>query len=72
MCISELSGCDLIALSGSIAISISQNLTANEISTLAAFFTTFGDNLALIAVQKSLEDSKKDTSTDVQSDCIDS
>ena len=47
------SGCELIYLSGSLAIALSQDLTQDEIATLAAFFTSLGDNLALIATQQS-------------------
>lgn len=49
MCVSDLSGCNLIGLAGTLAIAISQDLSQNEISVLAAFFTALGDNLALIA-----------------------
>ena len=49
MCFSDLSSCDLIALSSSLAIAIGENLSANEVSTLSVFFTAFADNLAIIA-----------------------
>lgn len=70
MCLSEMSNCDLIALSSSIAISIGKTLNANELSILSAFITALGDNLAIIATQKSIEDSKKDTSDTIKSDCL--
>lgn len=60
MCFSELSSCNLIGLSSSLAISIGQNLSADEVATLAAFITSLGDNLAIIATQKALEESQKD------------
>lgn len=59
MCFSDLSGCNLIGLSSSLAISISNNLSINEITSLAAFFTALGDNLAIVATQKSIEESYK-------------
>ena len=57
MCFSDLSSCDLIGLSSSLAIAIGENLTANEASILSAFFTAFADNLAIIAAKKSITES---------------
>lgn len=59
MCFSDLSGCELIGLSSSLAITIGENLSAEEITSLAAFVTALGDNLAIIATQKSLEELDK-------------
>lgn len=64
MCFSDLSGCNLIGLASSVAIAIGENLSADEVATLSAFITAVGDNLAIIATQKALEQSKKDNSTD--------
>lgn len=47
---SDVSGCELILLSSSLAISMAQGLSNEEIAVLAAFFTTLGDNLALLAL----------------------
>ena len=47
MNISNLSGSNLIAIASSLAILISQDLSADEIGVLAAFFTVLGDNLAI-------------------------
>ena len=47
MNLSNLSGSNLIALASSLAILISQDLTSDEIGSLAAFFSALGDNLAL-------------------------
>lgn len=58
MCFSDLSGCNLIGLASSVAIAIGENLTLEEVTTLAAFITAVGDNLAIIATQKALEDTK--------------
>ena len=55
MCFSDLSSCNLIGLASSLAIGISQNLSAEETATLAAFSTAFADNLAIIALQKAKE-----------------
>ena len=53
MCdLSELSGCELVALASIIAITISENKSAEELGFLAAFFTSLGDNLATIALTK--------------------
>ena len=43
-----LSGCELVAVAGIIAVAISNNLSSDEAATLGAFFTVLGDNLALI------------------------
>ena len=48
MCFSDFSSCNLIGLASSLAI-------ADELAVLAAFFTAFADNLAIIAAKKSLE-----------------
>ena len=50
---SNLSSCELIGLASSLAIAIGKNLSADDVSSLAAFTTTLGDNLAIIATQKS-------------------
>ncbi len=50
---SNLSSCELIGLASSLAIAIGKNLSADDAASLAAFTTTLGDNLAIIATQKS-------------------
>lgn len=45
---------NLIGLSSSLSLLISENLSSEEISVLGAFFTTLGDNLSLISTQKAL------------------
>ena len=52
MCLSNLPSSELIALSGSLAVVIGQNLTSDETAILASFFTSLGDNLAIIATTK--------------------
>lgn len=43
--------CSLPVLSAAAACAISKNLTANEINILSSFFSSLGDNLAIIAAQ---------------------
>ena len=62
MCLSNLSSCELIGLASSLAIFLGENLSADEVSILAAFITSLGDNLAIIAATKSDEDSNNNQS----------
>ncbi len=57
MCFSDLSSCNLIGLASSLAISVSENLTSDDAAILAAFFTAFADNLAIIATTKTKDES---------------
>ena len=52
MCFSDFSSCNLIGLASSLAIAIGEDLTSDEAAVLAAFFTAFADNLAIIATTK--------------------
>ena len=45
----SLSGPELIALASVFALGLSENRSAAEIGTLAAFFSALADNLALLA-----------------------
>ena len=56
-CLSNKSSCELIYLASSFAIALSQGLTCNEVGILAAFLTSVGDNLAIIATQCTENDS---------------
>ena len=56
MCFSDLSSCNLIGLSSSLAIAVGENLTSDEAAILAAFFTVFADNLAIIATTKARDE----------------
>lgn len=58
MCFSDLSSCNLIGLASSLAIAVGEDLSADEVSILAAFFTAFGDNLAIIAARKSIDEAE--------------
>ena len=65
MCSNNLSSSNLIGLSSSLAILIGEELSVDELSILATFFTSFADNLAIIAAKKSIEETngnyKQDT-----------
>lgn len=50
MCISDFTPCELITLSSSLAIAIGKQLSIEDTAILAAFFTTLGDNLALLDI----------------------
>jgi len=50
LCISDFSNAELVALSSSLAIAISNQLSNEDTIVLAAFFTTLGDNLALLSL----------------------
>ena len=56
MCFYDFSSCNLIGLASSLEISIGEEMDADELAVLAAFFTAFADNLAIIAAKKSLEE----------------
>ena len=56
MCFSDFSSCNVIGLASSLAISIGEDMNADELAVLAAFFTAFADNLAIIAAKKSMEE----------------
>ena len=52
MNISDLSGYNLISLSSSLAILLSENMSAIDIGILASFIVSLGDNLAILATTK--------------------
>ena len=49
MCLSDFSNEDLVVLSSTLAIAISKDFFSEDLLILAAFFTTLGDNLALLS-----------------------
>ncbi len=59
MCPNNLSSSNLIGLSSSLAILIGEELSIDELSVLAAFFTSFADNLAIIATKRTMEENIK-------------
>ncbi len=52
-------GYELIGLSSSLSIAISKELNSEDLGLLGAFFTTLGDNLALLSVTKAINESNK-------------
>lgn len=56
MCFNNLSSCDLIGLSSSLAILLGENLDADELSILSNFFNSLGDNLGIIATKKAIQE----------------
>ena len=48
--LSNLSGCELVALAGLLSVAIAKNLKADEIDVLGNFFSALGSNLSTIAV----------------------
>ena len=60
MCIDDLSSCNLIGLSSSLAIAVGESLSSNELAILSAFFTSFADNLAIISAKKSIAENIED------------
>lgn len=52
MCISDFSNCELVALASSLAISISKQISNEELIILSVFFTSLADNLALLSLEK--------------------
>lgn len=64
-CLSDKSSCELVYLASSFAIALSKGLDCNEINILAAFLTTVGDNLSIIAAQCSSNTDSNDDNTDI-------
>lgn len=50
MCLSDFSNEELVLLSSTLAIAISKEFSNEDLLILAAFFTSLGDNLALLAL----------------------
>ena len=50
MCLSDFSNEDLVILSSTLAIAISKEFSSEDLLILATFFTTLGDNLALLGL----------------------
>lgn len=46
----------LVLLGAAVAIQLAQGRTADELGTMAAFFTVLGDNLALLSVRRGIQD----------------
>lgn len=56
MNIRDLSSCNLIGLSSSLAIMIGENLSSEDLAILSSFFSAFADNLAIISAKKAVEE----------------
>ncbi len=50
MCLSDFSNEELVVLSSTLAIAFSKEFSNEDLIILASFFTTLGDNLALLVV----------------------
>ena len=50
MCLSDFSYEELVILSSTLAIAISKDFSSEDLLILATFFTTLGDNLALLGL----------------------
>lgn len=50
MCISDFSSCELVTLASTLAIAFSNQFSNEDLIVLAAFFTTLGDNLAILSL----------------------
>ena len=50
-CCGRIPGEGLIAAAAALSAALAQGRTAEELNTLAAFFTVLGDDLALLALQ---------------------
>lgn len=48
--LNTLSGCEIVTLANTIAISLARNLTTEEMALLAGLFTIIGDSLATISL----------------------
>ena len=50
LCLSEFSNEELVVLSSTLAIAISKEFCNEDLARLATFFTTLGDNLAILSL----------------------
>lgn len=59
MNLSNLSSCNLVGLSSSLAIILGENLSLDDLGLLAAFLVSLSDNLALILAKKAIEETQE-------------
>lgn len=59
-CLNDLNPCELVTLANIISVSIAQNLSSDELASLAGFFTVLGDSLAVLAVSPNNCDKKQE------------
>lgn len=57
-CLNDLNPCELVTLANIISVSLAQNLTSDELASLAGFFTILGDSLAVLSVSPNNCDKK--------------
>lgn len=57
-CLNDLSPCELVTLANIISVSIAQNLSSDDLASLAGFFTVLGDSLAVLSVSSNNCDQK--------------
>ena len=50
LCLSDFSNEELVVLSSTLAISLSKDFCQDDLIILATFFTTLGDNLAILSL----------------------
>ena len=48
----DLSGCELVALAGSLAIAISKKFCDDDLKTLRTFFNSIASNLSVIEAER--------------------
>ncbi|SBV99517.1 conserved exported hypothetical protein [uncultured Eubacteriales bacterium] len=53
-------GSDLVLLSASVAIGLSNDLSADDTAVLSGVFSAIGDNLSIIAAKKQICENKSD------------
>jgi hypothetical protein len=61
MCLDSFSSSNIIAFSSSLAIILGENLSADDIALLVAFFNSLADNLSIIATKKANENSDSES-----------
>lgn len=59
-CLNDLNPCELVTLANIISVSIAQNLSSDELASLAGFFTVLGDSLAVLAISPNNCDKKQE------------
>ena len=59
--LTKLSGNELVGLASIISIFLSDSLSTEELTILAVFVTTIGDNLAIIASSRANNDTYSNT-----------
>lgn len=58
-CTNNCFGYELIGLSSSLSIAISKEFNSEDLGILGAFFSTLGDNLALLSATKAIPEANE-------------